>query len=190
MATAQPASQRLLDAASDLFYEHGIASTGVDLIAARSGVAKTTMYAHYGNKDGLVAAYLEARGRAWREHLASEVSTGASTPRDQLLRVFDVLGEWMSGPDFCGCPFIKAASEIDDPDHPAWRATEMHRTWLRGYLTGLTQRLRVDDPAALATSLLMLYDAAMVHSAIDSSGDAPARDARRTAEVLIDAART
>ncbi len=189
MTDSRSSADRLLQTASELFYKRGIANTGVDLIASRSGVAKTTMYAHFGNKERLVAAYLEARGRAWREFLADQVSARATTPEEQLLAVFDVLGEWMDSPDFRGCPFINAAGELDNPDHPALRETKSHRIWMRGYLTGIAQRIDgVVDPAGLATSLLMLYDAAMVHGALDCSAGAPARHARLTAEVLIAAA--
>jgi AcrR family transcriptional regulator len=58
----EPASarERLLDAASDLFYEGGVQSVGVDRVVERAGVAKATLYSVYGNKDGLVRAYLTA----------------------------------------------------------------------------------------------------------------------------------
>jgi AcrR family transcriptional regulator len=188
MPTRTPAAQRALEVAGALFYERGITATGVDLIAAESGVAKTTMYAHFGNKEALVAAYLQARGEAWRSHLRTEVAARATTPHEQLIAIFDVLGEWMDGLDFRGCPFIKAAGELCDPNHPGLTATSEHRTWLRGYLTDLTQQAGARDAAALASSLLMLYDAAIVHGALDHSNGAAAQRARAAAQTLLDAA--
>ena len=55
------ARQRLLAAASELFYAEGVHTVGVDRIVARAGVAKATLYALVGNKDGLVRAYLTER---------------------------------------------------------------------------------------------------------------------------------
>jgi AcrR family transcriptional regulator len=187
MPTRTRAAQRALEVAGALFYERGITATGVDLIAAESGVAKTTMYAHFGNKEGLVAAYLQARGEAWRSHLRSEVAARTTIPREQLIAIFDVLGEWMDGPDFRGCPFINAAGELCDPSHPGHTATSEHRTWLRGYLTDLAQQAGARDAAALASSLLMLYDAAMVTGALDHTGGAAAQRARAAAQTLLDA---
>lgn len=184
-----PAAQRSLDTASALFYERGITATGVDLIAERSGVAKTTMYAHFGSKDGLVAAYLRARSESARSYLCSELPTHASDPRERLLRMFDLLAESMDDPGFRGCPFIKAAAELCEADHPALAEIQAHRTWMRGHLTRLSQDFGARDAASLATAVLMLHDAAMVHGAIDGGGGVAARRARESAQSLIDAAR-
>ena len=65
--TARPeARERLLAAAEELFTEHGIAATGVDAVLRRAQVAPATLYAHFGGKDHLVAAYLERRHARWR----------------------------------------------------------------------------------------------------------------------------
>jgi hypothetical protein len=94
----------------------------------------------------------------------------------------------MDGPDFRGCPFINAAGELCDPSHPGLTATTEHRTWLRGYLTELAQKAGVRDAADLASTLLMLYDAAMVHGALDHTDGAAAQRARTAAQALLDAA--
>src|SRR5699024_10191832 len=70
-----PAGERILEAASTLFYEQGIRTVGVDAIAAAADVTKKTLYDRFGSKDRLIAAYLEERDRAWHrfldEHLAA-----------------------------------------------------------------------------------------------------------------------
>ena len=181
MPTRTPAAQRALEVAGALFYERGITATGVDLIAAESGVAKTTMYAHFGNKEALVAAYLHARGEAWRSHLRSEVAARAATPREQLLAIFDVLGEWMDGPDFRGCPFINAAAEYADPNHPVRRVVDAHRRWFRQTIQDLLDEINVPDSGRVADQLVMLRDGAMVSGYLsDPSAVADAlRDACR-----------
>ncbi|MFZ0387244.1 MAG: helix-turn-helix domain-containing protein, partial [Solirubrobacteraceae bacterium] len=55
------APERVLEIASELFYGEGINTVGVDRIAAEADASKATLYAHFGNKDGLVAAYLDRR---------------------------------------------------------------------------------------------------------------------------------
>ena len=87
----KPASarQRLLDAASHLFYEEGVHTVGVDRVVERAGVAKATLYALFGNKEGLVRAYLMARDEAIRGRMTRRLAR-YGTPRERLLGVFDV----------------------------------------------------------------------------------------------------
>ncbi len=59
--TMTPAAHRILDAASELYYDRGINSVGMDLVAEQAGTTKKTIYDRFGSKDGLVVAYLEAR---------------------------------------------------------------------------------------------------------------------------------
>ena len=63
----KPAGQRVLDAASEMFYRDGIRAVGIDAIVARSGVAKMSLYRNFHSKDALVTAWLEDRnGSFWR----------------------------------------------------------------------------------------------------------------------------
>src|SRR5947208_7432605 len=53
-----PPRERILAAASDLFYRHGIRAVGVEAIAEAAGTNKMTLYRHFASKDELVAEYL------------------------------------------------------------------------------------------------------------------------------------
>src|SRR5207248_11568434 len=88
----KPASarERLLDAAHQLFYEEGVHSVGVDRVIERARVAKATLYTLFGNKDGLVRAYLETRDEAISQRETRPLSERSNTPSEQLLGVFDV----------------------------------------------------------------------------------------------------
>ena len=55
------ARQRLLTAAYELFARQGVQAVGVDAIIERSGVARQTMYRHFGSKQDLVLAFLARR---------------------------------------------------------------------------------------------------------------------------------
>src|SRR5919197_2054319 len=50
--------ERILAAASDLFYRHGIRAVGVEAMAEAAGTNKMTLYRHFPSKDELVAEYL------------------------------------------------------------------------------------------------------------------------------------
>src|SRR5438067_4457371 len=53
-----PPRDRILAAAGELFYRHGIRAVGVDSIAEAAGTNKMTLYRHFTSKDELVAEYL------------------------------------------------------------------------------------------------------------------------------------
>lgn len=57
--------ERILAAATELFAARGYAGAGVDRLAERSGIAKTAIYYHFGNKEGLLAAVLERTSSEW-----------------------------------------------------------------------------------------------------------------------------
>ncbi|WP_040685313.1 TetR/AcrR family transcriptional regulator [Nocardiopsis baichengensis] len=185
MSAQSPAAQRILDTASRLFYENGIDTTGVDTVIARSGVAKMTLYKHYGSKDELVAAYLRRRDALWREHLASAVEA-RTDPRERLTAVLDTLQEWLAGEteQYRGCAFVNAAAEVSDPDHPARAVVADHKRWMRSYLDRLAAATGARDPHALAEQLFVVLEGAPVTAVVHGCGAAMAA-ARGAAEALI-----
>jgi AcrR family transcriptional regulator len=60
MGTASETRQRILDAATEEFSEHGVAGARVDRIAVRSGMSKPMIYAYFGSKGQLFDAVFEA----------------------------------------------------------------------------------------------------------------------------------
>lgn len=55
-ADAQKLQIAILDAAEDIFLEHGFSSGAVDAIAAKAGTSKQTLYARFGTKEALFIA--------------------------------------------------------------------------------------------------------------------------------------
>ncbi|WP_299035883.1 TetR/AcrR family transcriptional regulator [uncultured Pseudokineococcus sp.] len=169
-----PARTRLLDAAEELFYERGIAATGVDSVLRRAHVAPATLYAHFAGKDHLVAAYLQRRHERWWDVWDDVLERCGDDPVRRALSVFDALAELGSrSRTGRGCAFLGAAVEITDPDHPA-------HAWL---VTGnrlLTDRLRelaagtgALDADALAAELLLLYDGELAAGRRRATGGSP-----------------
>src|SRR5699024_11989462 len=58
-----PARERLLAAASRLFYAHGMTATGIDAVTAEAGGAKMSLYNNFSSKEELMRAYSDARHR-------------------------------------------------------------------------------------------------------------------------------
>ena len=185
----RPARDRLLDAAGELFYESGIAATGVDAVLARAGVSPATMYAHFAGKDALVAAYLERRFATWRDTWDA-VLAERTDPVDRLLSLFDAVTRYRQGVgNQRGCAFLAAAPELP--------ATHPGRPWLDADSRLLTDRLRglavaagLDDPGEVAATLLSLYDGALARTARerttpDLRGPDPLPRARDVAATLL-----
>ena len=182
---SRPARDRLLDAASELFYEHGVHTVGIDTIIERAAVAKATLYSAFGSKEGLVRAYLEARHASRRAAVLAEMALH-DDPGGKLLALFDVLVTTVKQPGFCGCAFANASAE-SGPDSAAAEVTRKVRAWLLGVMAEQATALGAAEPASLARQLTLLYDGALAQSRLDR-GPAAATAAKAAAQVLIDAA--
>jgi len=78
--------ERILEVASQLFSERGFAGAGVDELAARSRIAKTAIYYHFGSKRGLLAAVAERTADAWIEAISSSALQAGDDPLARLDR--------------------------------------------------------------------------------------------------------
>ena len=168
--------ERLLAASDELFYRDGVHSTGIDAVIEKAGVAKGSLYYIFGGKDELVAAYLRGRLQKWRQQVEA-AQAGADDPDQKILAVFDAIADYVSLPEYRGCPFHNAAAEA-----PAGEAQQMaikeYRTWLRQSFLQLAADTGVSDSEALADALIVLYDGAL---ATTGTGE-PARNAAMTAK--------
>jgi len=182
-----PARERILDSASELFYASGLRAVGVDTVIAHAGVAKASLYKHFPTKDDLVVAFLERRDAAWRAWLAETVEQVTADPSEKPLAIFDALAQRFRRKDFRGCAFINTMVETADGSHRAHQAAARHKKAVLAYIAGLLDAAGFDAVDALAYSLLMLVDGAIVTAVRDGTPDAAAT-AKRTAAVLLAAA--
>lgn len=176
------ACERILESARILFYRNGIHRTGVDLIAEHAHVSKRTLYQHFPTKDDLVAAYLRdiiaTGGARPAKNLAAD-----GPARDRLLSIFDIAGDGR----FRGCPFHNAAVETADGMSEVQRIVREYKRQFVDRLTTTAAATGAPDPPTLARQLAVLLDGASA-LATSMNNTAPLSDARRTAELLIDAA--
>ncbi len=136
-----PAKGRILATANDLFYEDGIRNVGVDRIISASSVTKATFYKHYRAKDNLIVEYVTARHLAVRENMNAIIarSPGAEAAvRALVAEIVDEIGRQ----GFRGCPFINAAAEFPDVNHPVRQIVTAHREWYTELLAGLMRDAR------------------------------------------------
>ena len=182
--------EKLVDAAYELFSRQGIRAVGVDTIIARAGVAKMTFYRHFPSKEDLVVAFLERREQLWtREWLEQEIKRRATTPREQLLAIFELFEEWFQRDDFEGCSFIGTMLETSgNGEGRVLSATRRHLANVRLLVERLAQEAGLREPKELAWNLQLIMAGSIVAAGY---GDTlAARRARRSAKMLIDAAGT
>jgi AcrR family transcriptional regulator len=154
--------ERILVAASDLFYRLGIRAVGVEAIAEAAETNKMTLYRHFSSKDELVAEYLRRLGEqsksAWNRREAEH-------PGDPLgqLRAWlkEVAAHFASGDDR-GCPLANAAVELPEKDHPARRVIEGYKSGVRARLAQLCAAAGLAEPELLADELFLLLEGARV----------------------------
>src|ERR1700689_803741 len=181
---APSARERLLAAASELFYAEGVHTVGIDRVIERAGVAKASLYNAFGSKDELVRAYLEGRHAVTAARITRYLER-YDGPRERLLGVFEAQGELFAEPGFRGCAFVSASAE--SPGEAVSRAADDYRAWVRGLLTSLAREAGATDPEKLGRQLHMIYDGASLSARMDHDPSV-AVAARAAAEVLLDAA--
>lgn len=190
MATAirkTNSTQKILESAAELFHRHGLRGVGVDQVIADSGVAKSTLYAHFRTKDDLIAAYLRQADESWMGRLRAAAEAAGDEPVERIAGMFDALLASFDRHGFFGCPFISAAVEAE-PGTKAQEATCAHVRARQAWLTELSRDAGADDPAALAAHLGLLIDGALAAGRLlqdRSVVDAAKAAARRTAGAYI-----
>ena len=178
---------QLVDTALDLFNRDGYHATGIDRILAESGVAKMTLYNHFGSKDALIQAALQRRDERWRDWFRHAVARRAETPRGRLLAVFDALEEWFARADFHGCMFIKASAEYAEHGDPIHAMAAEHQRLVLAELRDLAAAAGAPRPARLAREIMLLALGAIVATQVNGPVEA-GQAAKKAAEVLIEAA--
>jgi AcrR family transcriptional regulator len=153
---------RILAAASDLFYRHGIRAVGVDTIAEVAETNKMTLYRHFSSKDELVAEYLrclaEKAKSSWDRHDADH----PGDPPAQLRAWLKDMAAHVASGDERGCPLANAAVELPEKDHPARRVIEAFKTAQRERLIRLCAAAALAEPELLADELFLLLEGARV----------------------------
>jgi AcrR family transcriptional regulator len=183
-AAGPSARERILGEAFALFYAEGIRAVGVDLLIARSGVAKATFYRHFASKNDLVVAYLERRRAVLLGWLAEEVAARATRPEDQLLAVFDALGALFADPEFRGCPVHNTVVEAGTGSAAVRESALAHQAALERYVAELAAAAGLPAPADVAARWVLLVDGAFV-GAHRNAGPEAAAVARTVAEHFL-----
>ena len=140
MSKAEATRESILDAALASASRVGFAGLSLGELAKQVGMSKSGLFAHFDSKEAL---QLEVLRRAARQFLDLVIAPALRAPRGEprVRALFENWFRWASAQTLPGgCPFIAAASELDDRPGPL-------RDYLvstqRDWLAGLAQAARI-----------------------------------------------
>src|SRR5713226_7414733 len=112
------ARTRLVETATELFYQEGIRAVGIDTVVARSGVSKSSLYRTFASKDELITAFAESENRRFWRWWDETVERPSGPLSRQVRSPLEGHRKQKASPHVRGCPFINQANEFPDRRHP------------------------------------------------------------------------
>jgi AcrR family transcriptional regulator len=158
---------RIVEAAADLIYAHGVERTSLDEVMAASGVSKSQLYHYFADKDALV---LEVIARQ------TERVLDAQRPYLEALGSLPALKAWRNAivrlnkaTQGKGCPLGLLASELASESEPARKrladSFSMWRNRIENGLAKMRERGELSasaDPHDLALALLSAVEGGLL----------------------------
>lgn len=184
MPQTLPKRDLILDCARQLFAREGFHATGVDRILDEAGVAKMTLYNHFGSKEQLIVEVVDQASIAMVGMMREWVA-GSDDPFEQIILLFDRLGAWFELPDRCGCLIQAASAEFSDPDSAVGRAILRHQDRVQAFLGEITGATECPDAPGLAARIGLLLGGAMIAARVCRCRQ-PADEAKRAAAILLE----
>ena len=156
--------EHIIQTASQLFYDIGYNSVGINQIIKESGIAKATLYAHFRTKEELFIAYLDAMDKQFMSGLMDFVGSKAAGD-ERLHAVIEFLYSFFNQENFNGCWCIRSIAEVTRENKEVRSKIKQNKDRLLNYFKLLTMENKPDmsgaDQAALGTHLYMLYESAV-----------------------------
>ncbi len=177
-----PTRERIVAAATRLFYSEGIRATSVDAVAEKAGVTKKTLYYHFQTKDELIAAYLASRDQPTLAYYERWFAETRGTTADKVRGLFRSFGKSADTPHWRGCGFLRTIAELaNTPGHPAIKAGAAHKKKFEAWMADTLARDGVGDAERIARQIVILLDGAatvmLIHrdaAYVESAGDVAA----------------
>ncbi len=169
-----PPRDRILAAARELFYRHGIRAVGVEAIAEAAATNKMTLYRHFGSKDELISAYLTQLAREGDELWERLAREHPGDPHAQLEGWVAYVENVLANRGDRGCAIANAAVELRESEHPARQIIDDYKTRKRNRLVALFREANYAEPELLADEVFLLFEGARISIQCCSNTSGPA----------------
>ena len=184
MKNQKPVKVRLIESASELFYQNGYNNTGINEVIEKANVAKASLYSHFKTKDALCIAYLNHKEEQFYNKLGVFLKD-KQKGKVKVLALFDFLRELYREPDFKGGWSQNILAEINKENTLIKEEILKHKSNLRNYITDLVvQNLKTKDPEKLSSKLYLLFEGALIESYLQQDSW-PIKDAKEIALSLL-----
>ncbi len=184
MKNQKPVKARLIETASELFYQNGYNNTGINEVIEKAQVAKASLYSHFKTKDALCLAYLNYKETQFYNKLNIFLKS-KQKGKVKIVALFDFLRELYREPDFKGGWNQNVLAEISKENSLIKDEIFKHKTNLRIYISDLvSENLESSNPEKLASKLYLLFEGALVESYLQNDSW-PIKDAKEIALQII-----
>ena len=126
MAIKESVKDRIVTAASELFYFDGYNQTGINKIIEKAEVSKDSMYRHFRSKEAIAVAYLEKRHQMISYDL-QEFIVSYTPGKEKVIGIFDYLIHWLGNVDYRGCGFQNIITDIPKDQQSIKDTVRMHK---------------------------------------------------------------
>jgi AcrR family transcriptional regulator len=165
---AKTTRERVIEAASKLFYAEGLSRVSMDAVADKAGVTKRTLYYHFRSKDDLVAAYLAGRDQPNLTAFAAWFAEADGDASAKIRAIFGKLAQSARHPKWKGCGFLRTAAElVHMPGHPAMKVGIAHKRKLEAWLRGILEAAGIENAQPLARQIRLLLDGSFAVTLLD-----------------------
>lgn len=145
----------IVEAADQLFYEHGFDATSFADIARAVGLSRGNFYYHFKTKDEILSAVIELR-MANTQAMLDSWEREMDTPVERIRRFIHILIMNREKIEAHGCPVGTLCNELAKLDHAAKRDATRLFTLFREWLVRQFRAVRREaDADALALHVLM-----------------------------------
>jgi len=115
--TKTDSRERIIGAASELFFQQGYQGTSVDEIIDKCGLSKPTVYNYFPTKEALCVEYLKERRKNVIQKLRAAIRE-EKTAEDRFMATIHFVKKDMLRTNYRGCGFFNMMAEIVDFDNP------------------------------------------------------------------------
>jgi AcrR family transcriptional regulator len=176
--------EKLLLAARRLFCRAGIHATGITRILEEAGVARASLYAHYGSKENLLKVVFDTEANMWFHWFDRDLPGLNCSVRERILALFDLLQEWFAKEDFFGCVFINAVAEHEKDSTWVRDVAGAYRDQIIDRLRALVVESGAVDPDMVTQKLGLIIEGAIITAMVTQNSQA-AHVARLAAEDVL-----
>jgi len=174
---------------------NGLDGLTIGGLAKESGLSKSGLIAHFGTKEALQLAVLQAAAAMFGNRIIVPARR-APEGIGQFRALFDNWIKWTRSPELPGgCPFVAANVDLDDkPGICRYYLTKMQKEWIAAIETAVRDAVRIGefrdnlDPAQVAFGALSIQQGFHLYERLFRDRNAEVR-ARAALESLIVRAR-